>query len=318
MHPGRQRQIVPLTRGNRPLVREALNNDLNDLTTELYIHLLTCSWPSLLAQVAAAFFAVNALFALGYYLDGGVENAHSFADLFFFSIETMATVGYGKMAPVTLGAHVLMSFEVLSGLLALALMTGLIFAKFSRPTAKIRFSRCAVVANRDGVPSLMFRVANVRSNQIVEAEMHVVLARLERTLEGEETRRFYDLELVRRRNAIFAFSWTVIHPIVQGSPLYGWTPEMMEHLEGWIVVSITGLDETLSQTVHARMYYADQDIKWGHRLTDVMLHLPDGSFAIDYSKFDEFEPAELTPWDVAANKSLPEAGDFSHPAARMR
>lgn len=300
----RQSRLVPLTKGNRPQVSDSPNNNADGFTTDLYLHLLACSWPSLLAQVAAVFFTANALFAVGYFLDGGIENAHSYLDVFFFSIETMATVGYGKMAPLTLVSHILMSIEVLSGLLALALMTGLIFAKFSRPTSRIRFSRFAVISNRDGVPCLMFRAANVRDNRIVEAEMHVVLARLERTLEGEETRRFYDLKMMRQRNAIFAFSWTAVHQIIPGSPLYGMTPEAIERDMTWVVVSITGLDETFSQTVHARMYYASQSIQWGLRLADIMLRMADGSYDIDYSKFDEIEPAELTPWDTLSGRPL--------------
>ncbi|HZP46214.1 MAG TPA: ion channel [Candidatus Binataceae bacterium] len=318
MESRRNNQLIPLTRGARPLVNNSATNNPSGFSAELYLHLLTCSWPSLLAQVTLTFFGVNALFALAYYIDGGVENAHSYLDLLFFSIETMATVGYGKMAPVTLVAHLLMSFEVLIGLLGLALMTGLVFAKFSRPTARIRFSRYAVIANREGVPSLMFRVANVRANQIVEAEMHVVLARLEQTLEGEETRRFYDLNLIRHRNAIFAFSWTAIHPIVPGSPLYGITAESMERQMAWIVVSITGLDETISQTVHARMYYGHQDLLWGRRLADVMLRTADGGFALDYGKFDDVEPAELTPWDTLAEPGRRDPAPPAHlpPASR--
>jgi inward rectifier potassium channel len=210
----------------------------------------------------------------------------------------MATIGYGKMTPVTLLAHLLVSIEALCGLLGFAVVTGLIFAKFSRPSARVRFSQYAVVAPRDGVPSLMFRIVNVRANQIVEAQLHVVFARLERTLEGEEIRRFYDLELTRNRNAIFAFSWTAVHPIVPGSPLYGESPQSLTESMAWLVVSLTGLDETLSQTVHSRIYYGDQEIRWGARLADIMLRMADGSYAIDMGKFDDIEPVSLPGWDT--------------------
>lgn len=267
--------------------------------SDLYHHLITSSWVLLLLQIALAFVIANSLFALGYYLDGGVENARSgsFTDVFFFSVETMATIGYGKMAPVTLFAHILMSIEALTGLIGLALVTGLIFSKFSRPTARVRFSRCAVISNRDGVPSLMFRMANVRANQIVEAQIHVVLARQERTAEGEDVRRFYDLELLHYRNAIFSFSWTAIHPITPASPLYGETPATLTEADAEITVSLTGIDETFSQTVYARYSYEVEDIVWGARLADIRLATPGGDYAFDYSQFDEVVAAEAPVWE---------------------
>jgi inward rectifier potassium channel len=267
--------------------------------SDVYHHLLTSSWPSLLLQIAGAFTAINALFALGYFLDGGVQNARpgSFGDVFFFSVETMATIGYGQMSPDTLFSHVLMSIEALTGLIGLALVTGLIFAKFSRPTARVRFSRLAVISKRDGVPSLMFRMANVRSNQIVEAQIHVVLARQEFTMEGEEVRRFHDLALSRHRNAIFAYSWTAIHPIGLDSPLFGATPESLAASRTGVIVSLTGIDETFAQTIYARYSYDARDIVWGARLADIATHTPEGDFALDMSKFDQIVPAELSPWD---------------------
>ncbi len=266
---------------------------------DVYHHLLTSSWLALLLQIAGAFAVANAIFALGYLLDGGIANARpgSFADVFFFSVETMATIGYGQMSPVTFVAHVLMSIEALTGLIGLALVTGMIFAKFSRPTARVRFSRVAVISKRDGVPSLMFRMANVRANQIVEAQIHVVLARQEFTVEGEEVRRFHDLSLSRYRNAIFGFSWTAIHPIDIDSPLFGATPESLMNARASLIVSLTGIDETFSQTVYARYSYSTADIVWGARLADISTHTPKGLFALDMSKFDSVIPAELPPWD---------------------
>ena len=298
MASNKQSLVVPVTAGRSPrLLEHAERSD--GYFTDFYLYLMTISWPSLLFQIAATFFVANGIYALGYFLAGGIENAHSFGDVYFFSVETMSTIGYGKMAPIGLVANILVSFEALTGLLGFALVTGLIFAKFSRPTARVRFSRYAVVSRRDGVPSLMFRMANVRANQIVEAQIHVVFARIETTVEGESVRRFYDLDLVRNRNAIFAYSWTATHQILPGSPLFGATPESLAASTSWIVVSLTGLDETLSQTVHARQYYADEDIRLGARLADIMLRLDDGSFALDFAKFDHIEPAPLPSWDNA-------------------
>ncbi|MGH7931853.1 MAG: ion channel [Candidatus Binataceae bacterium] len=276
--------------------------------TDLYYFLLTASWSFLLFLIAAAFGFANTIFALLYLLDGGIEHARpgSFADVFFFSVETMATIGYGKMSPVTLVANALMSFEALIGLIGLALVTGLIFAKFSRPNARVRFSRVAVIAKRDGVPCLMFRMANVRSNQIVEAQLHAVLARQEVTTEGESMRRFYDLELARQRNAIFALSWTAIHPIDEKSPFFGADPRLLTEWDATVVVSLIGLDATFAQTIHARHYYEPEDIIWGARYADIMEFLPDGTTVLDYARFDDTVAVELAmPSPVALDQRAP-------------
>jgi inward rectifier potassium channel len=306
MASNKQNLVVPVTAGRSPAAGLAAPQTADGFFTDFYLYLMTISWLSLLLQIAATFFVANGIYALGYFFAGGIENAHSFADVYFFSVETMSTIGYGKMAPNSLISNILVSFEALTGLLGFALVTGLIFAKFSRPTARVRFSRYAVVSRRDGVPSLMFRMANVRANQIVEATIHVVFARLETTAEGENVRRFYDLDLVRNRNAIFAYSWTATHQILPGSPLYGMAPEGLAASTAWIVVSLMGLDETLSQTVHARHYYGDEDIRLGARLSDIMVRLPNGSFALDFAKFDDIEPAPLPSWDSAAANMIAE------------
>ncbi len=258
---------------------------------DLYHYLVTSSWPALIGLIAAAFTFANLLFATGYYFDQGIENAHSgsFADMFFFSVQTMATIGYGKMEPVTLFSNILVSIEALTGLLALALMTGLVFSKFSRPTARVRFTRYVAIGPRDGVNSLMIRAANQRANRIVEANIHVVLARQEVTVEGDSIRRLYDLEVTRSRSAMFALSWTAVHQIVEGSPLFGQTRDSMAPTAPEIIVSIIGLDETFSQTVHARHTFALDEIVWNARFADVLVLHPDGSRSVDYTRFDEVE-----------------------------
>lgn len=258
---------------------------------DLYHFLVTSSWPALIGLIAAAFTFANLLFATGYYLDQGIENARSgsFADMFFFSVQTMATIGYGKMEPVTLLSNILVSIEALTGLLALALMTGLVFSKFSRPTARVRFTRYAVIGPRDGAHSLMIRAANLRANRIVEAEIHVVFARQEITAEGDTIRRLYDLPMTRSRSAMFALSWTAVHRIVEGTPLFGQTRESLANCAAEIIVSIIGLDETFSQTVHARHTYELDEIVWGARFADVLVLHPDGSRSVDYTRFDDVE-----------------------------
>jgi len=271
--------------------------------TDMYHYLLTSSWPMLLLIIATVFFGANLLFALGYYLDGGIENVRSgsFLDMFFFSVQTMATIGYGKLEPVTLLSNILVSIEALVGLVALAMMTGLVFAKFSRPTARVRFSRYVVISSRDGVQSLMVRMANMRSNRIVEAEVHLTAVWDERTAEGESIRTIYDLRTTRRRSPLFSLSWTVIHPIDSASPLYGLTPEILEQRKAEIVVSVVGLDETFAQTIHARHPFKTSDIIWGARFADVLRERPDGEVEVDYTHIDDVimvedksEPARIS------------------------
>ncbi len=262
---------------------------------DLYHSLVTASWPGLIARIALAFTIANLIFATGYYFDQGIENVHShdFIDMFFFSVQTMATIGYGKMEPVTLFSNILVSIEALTGLLALALMTGLVFSKFSRPTARIRFTRYAVIGPRDGVNSLMIRAANMRANRIFEASIHVVLARQEITAEGDTIRRLYDLETTRSRSAMFALSWTAVHQIVEGTPLFGATRESIAASEPELIVSIVGLDETFSQTVHARHTFQLDEIIWGARFANVLVLHPDGSRSVDYDHFDDVEMTTL-------------------------
>jgi len=258
---------------------------------DLYHFLVTSSWPSLIGLIAAAFTVANLVFATGYFLDGGVENARpgSFADAFFFSVQTMATIGYGKMVPISMFTNILVSIEALSGLVALALMTGLVFAKCSRPTARVRFSRYVVIGPRDGVISLMIRMANQRADRIVEANIHAVFARQETTAEGESIRRFYDLGMTRNVSSLFVLSWTAVHRIVPGSPLFGETRESLADSQPQVIVSITGLDEVFSQTIHARYAYGLDEIIWGARFADVLVTHPDGSQSVDYTHFDDVE-----------------------------
>jgi inward rectifier potassium channel len=291
---GRQR-VTRLTGSGREVVSIGLRNTpLRDL----YHSLLTTTWSQFFGLVLAAYLGANLIFASGYLAIGdGIEEARpgNFSDAFFFSVQTMATIGYGKMAPRGLEANLLVTMEALVGLLGLALVTGLVFAKFSRPTARVLFSRNAVITTFDGVPSLLFRMANERGNQIAEAQAHLVLLRTERTPEGEEVRRVHDLRLRRGQSAFFAFTWLVVHPITPDSPLFGETAKTMQERDLDLVASVTGLDETLSQSVHARHSWSVEQILWRHRFVDVLVTLPDGRRAIDYRKFHEVAPDDPRP-----------------------
>src|SRR5271157_3033030 len=196
--------------------------------TDLYHDFLNASWPAALLALAIAFVGVNVLFAF-LYMGCGVEGARrgNFFDAFFFSVQTIATIGYGTMVPRTIPANVIVAAEAFSGLLGLAIVTGLVFSKFARPTARVMFSKVAVIGRRNGKPCLIFRMANERMNRIAEATVHVALVRNETTTEGEQLRRGHELQLERERSVIFAISWTVVHPITEASPLHGTTLESL-------------------------------------------------------------------------------------------
>lgn len=260
-----------------------------------YHWLLTISWTQFLVVIAIVYVTANILFALAYLAGGdGIENARSgsFFDAFFFSVQTMASIGYGAMYPRTTYANIIVTIEALAGLMGLAMGTGLMFARFSRPTARVLFSRVAVITSYNGLPTLMFRAANERHNQILEAQVKVTMLRDEVTSEGEAMRRFHDLKLVRSETSIFALTWTVMHVIDKSSPFYGMTPESLaqENLE--LIVTLTGLDETVSQTINARHSFIAKEILWNMRFVDILSVMPDGSRCIDYSRFHDVVPME--------------------------
>jgi inward rectifier potassium channel len=259
---------------------------------DVYHYALRAPWSVLLGMIGGLYLSANAIFALIYLLVGGISNARpgSFGDAFFFSVQTMATIGYGQMWPTTVIAEILVTAEAMVGLLGLAVATGLIFSKFARPTARIIFSKVAVISSRDGVQSLMFRMANERRDQIVEATMRLMLIRNEQTAEGERLRRIHDLKLARGHSAVFFLSWTAVHPITPDSPLYGQTAEDLAKVEAQVMATVTGTDETLSQTVHARYSYTVADLVWGQRLADIISVDATGRRTVDYARFHDTVP----------------------------
>jgi inward rectifier potassium channel len=296
------RTLSPMRRTNRKKRFDIIKNRRFDVVrtgvshshwSDPYHLLLTIGWAQFLALIVLGYIATNTLFAF-LYLAGGesIKNARpgSFLDAFFFSVQTMATIGYGAMYPQTDYANFLVSLEALIGLLGVAMATGLMFARFSRPTAKVLFSRVAVITPHNGLPTLMIRVANERRNQILEAQIGLSLLRNEVTSEGHYMRRFYDLKLLRSQTRIFALSWMVMHVIDENSPLYGETAESLEQEETDLIVTLTGIDETVSQTVHARHYYVTDEILWNMRFVDVFTRKPDGRRLLDLTRFHDIVP----------------------------
>jgi inward rectifier potassium channel len=260
--------------------------------TDLYHQLLTVSWGGFLVIWIAIYLAANLMFATLFWLDrGGLSGARpgSFEDAFFFSVQTLGTIGYGVIAPKSHFANALVAAESFFSFGISALSTGLIFARVSRPTARVMFSRHAVVTPVNGVQTLIFRAANERRNQVLEAEVTVTLARNSTTLEGVTYKAFQALELKRARSPFFALSWSVMHAIDETSPLFGQTLETLIADKAEIVVILAGVDETLAQRIHARHSYLPHEIVWDRRLADIIMMDDSGRPVVDYGRFHELE-----------------------------
>jgi len=267
-------------------------------TLSAYHALLTMSWLRFFSLIAFAYFAVNVIFAGAYLLCGpdalsgrSARNPHErMLEDFFFSVQTLATIGYGGVAPKSLAANLLVTVEALFGLMGLALATGLLFARFSRPNTRIAFSQKAVVAPfRDG-KALMFRIVNERSNQLTDVQATVTFSRLEG--EGDErSRRFHELALDRRRVLFMPLHWVVVHPIDEASPLRGMTREEFQRCDSEVMILLTAMDETFFQTVHVRSSYKPDEVAWGYRFADMFLSSAEGLTGIDLRKLHDIEPA---------------------------
>jgi inward rectifier potassium channel len=258
-----------------------------------YHLLLTIPWIGFLAVIASLYLGTNLLFTLAYVAGGNsVANAKSFLDVYFFSVQTLASIGYGAMYPQTLYANIIVTIEAMTSLVSIAVMTGLAFARFSRPTARVVFSQVATVAPHEGIPTLIFRAANQRRNQILEAQMHVYFMRDEVTAEGQAMRKIYDLQMIRSQTPSFTLSWAAMHAIDQSSPLYGISPESLVKTNSSIVISLSGIDETVAQVVYARHIYAAQDILFNTRFVDIIHRTPDGHRYIDYKNFHDVVPLD--------------------------
>lgn len=266
----------------------------------LYHSLLGMSWPKFLSVLTIFYTLTNALFALAYLLCGQGSLTPSlsgtkeggFWQAFFFSVQTFSTIGYGNVSPVGIAANTIVTVEALVGLLGVALATGLIFARFSRPTAKVIFSRQAVVAPYRDRTALMFRVTNARSSQIIELSATVMLARFEE-IDGRKLRRFYPLRLERNKVVFFPLSWTIVHPIDEESPLHGLAHEDLQATDAEILVLFTGTDETFSQTVHTRSSYKAEEVIWNARFSDMYVRSADQQLlTVDVRRLHNVERVE--------------------------
>ena len=266
-----------------------------------YHYLLTITWPKFFGFVVASYLVANAVFAIIYLLagDGALTGTHAttlsgrFAETFFFSVHTLATIGYGTMAPSTLFANVIVTIETLIGLVGVAVMAGISFARFARPVARILFSRRAVIAPYRGGRAFMFRIVNQRNNQLVDIECKVLLSR-RRKGSAAGDREFLPLNLERDRVVFFPLSWTIVHPIDESSPIKEWDGQDFIECDAEFLILFNGFDETFSQTVHTRSSYKANEVVWGAKFTSMFNPTDeDGVLSVDIRKLHDIDRAPV-------------------------
>jgi inward rectifier potassium channel len=254
---------------------------------EPYVLALAVPWPGFLLLISVQALTINLLFAALYLLDpqgiGGSAGLQSpFARAFFFSVQTLGSIGYGALYPQSLLTNLLVTAESLSGLLFIAITTGLAFARFARSDARIRFSKQAVIHTYNGVPTLSFRLANERGNSIRDARLQAFLAVDEISSEGHRLRRLKPLQLERDRSVEFLLVWTAMHRIDNNSPLHGLDAQALEHCNAELLVSLSGVDETIERPLHAQAHWSHEQLRFGRCFNDMI-----ASRQIDWAAFDQ-------------------------------
>jgi inward rectifier potassium channel len=280
-----QPQIIRF--GGREVIAEGLNLSF---WADISHRCMTASWPAFVAGAVLVFVAFNAVFAVFYWVGNQpIANVPggAYIDYLYFSIETLSTAGYGDMHPQTHYGHFIAAVELFTGIFSMSLMTGLIFARFSRPRARLLFAENPVISSHEGKPTLMVRFANERHNVIGNAAARVWMLRNELSLEGTPFRRFYELPLVRNEHPALALSWTLYHVLDEASPLHGLDADDFVEQEVALMVVVSGYDVVAAQTVHARQTYRHSDVRFGHRYADILDTADDGRIRIDYGRFHE-------------------------------
>lgn len=284
------RDHVAVDDGNFGIVKiNASQRDWRDV----YHWLLTLRWPSFVGVLIGIYLVVNVVFAVLYSVGETCIDSMpsgSFQSAFFFSVETLATVGYGHMYPVTFYGHLVVTLEIMIGMFGTAVMTGLIFVRFSRPTARLVFSRVLVLAPFDGQPALMMRVANQRHQPMVEAQFHLMLIRHEPTLEDATMRRFHVLPLQVNRLISFPAAITMRHLIDERSPLYGQTREDFERSDVRFFASVVCLDQVLQAPIQSDQRYTWRDVRFGDRFAEMYREDGHGRLLADYALLHHTEP----------------------------
>ena len=263
---------------------------------DAYHWMLTLRWPQFSLLVLGVYLAINLIYGLAYYLRPNCiaeMPPGSWEDAIFFSVETLATVGYGHMYPATFYGHLVATAEIMTGMFGLAIITGLIFIRFSRPIARVVFSDCLVLTPFDGQPALMWRVANLRDEAMAEAEFRIILMRNEPTREGESFRRFYPLKLQFDRLILFPAVLTVRHIIDQDSPLHGRTQADLEREDTRLIASVVCIDTVIPAAVQSHRAYTWRDIRFNHRFAEVYQAIDENSMSVDYGLIHATEPVPV-------------------------
>jgi inward rectifier potassium channel len=263
---------------------------------DVYRWLLGLRWPQFALFVGSLYVALNLFFAALYSVQqnsiAGSTGGHWFFDCFFFSVQTLATVGYGHMYPQSLYAHIVTTIEIMTGIFLLAVMTGLIFVRFSRPVARVVFSNSIVIAPLNGNPTLMVRIGNENQHSMIEAEFRIMFSRDEPLVEGGDFRYFYVLKLHFDRLTVFPAALTLRHTIDDNSPLFGETVESLKSSRALFIVSVIGIDPVIAASVQTQKDYAWSDIQFGHRFVEIYTEHGGGRLTVDYRRLHETEPAE--------------------------
>ena len=274
---------------------------------DIYRWLLGLRWPQFAVFVGVLYIALNLLFAALYSFQrdsiAGSTGGSWFFDCFFFSVQTLATVGYGHMYPQTLYGHIITTIEIMSGIFLLAVMTGLIFVRFSRPNARVVFSNSIVIAPLNGKPTLMVRVGNENQHSMVEAEFRIMFSRDEPLLEGGDFRYFYVLKLHFDRLTVFPAALTLRHTIDETSPLFGVTPELLESGRVLFIVSVVGIDPVIAAAVQTQKDYSWRDVRFGERFAEIYTEHGGGRLTVDYGRLHDTEQVEFRARDNGYNES---------------
>lgn len=290
---------MPWNKRSRPISVRAGNVEFLKINAapagwrDSYHRVLALSWPAFALFLLTSYIAINLLFATLYVLGGNSiaeMTPRDFPEAFFFSVETLATVGYGHMYPANFYGHLIVTLEIFIGMIWLAVITGLIFVRFSRPTARILFSTSVLIGQFDGRPNLMFRVANLRHTSMVDACFRMVFSRDERVREGDEVRRFYELKVYPHRMITFPAALVIRHLIDEESPLFGETPASLAARDAFFLASSVSIETVMAASVQSQQGYSWSEVRWDERFVDVYTETEDGKLTVDYGRLHETEP----------------------------
>jgi inward rectifier potassium channel len=286
----RPRAPIPVRSGRTEFLKiNAARRDWRDS----YHWVLSLTWPQFALFLVATYLLLNLFFAVFYVFgDGAIADMtpHSFPQAFFFSVETLATVGYGHNYPANMYGHVVVTIEIFIGTIWFAVITGLIFVRFSRPTARILFSKNILIGNHDGRPNVMFRVANLRHTSMVDAQFRLSFSRDEKVREGEEIRRFYSLKVYPEYMPRFPAALTIRHMIDLHSPLHGETAESLAKSDAFFIASVTSVETVMAASIQSQEDYSYDEVRWGVRFVDIYTEVDDAKLEVDYGRIHDTEP----------------------------